>query len=299
MADACVAPNPFTYMGQEFTVNYELLAVNTAGAVTENYTADFVKLNNSLGSVDIGAIDSISNTDLTARLPLAAQLNTNTNYLWGPDMGATLGVGEIETLLTINRAALPDGAYTVSIGVLPTDEDGVNILTSALDLDVDSDLTDDNANHGESVQRYGRVFFDNFLWPEERALYMPFIAQYFDAAVGTSGGFVPNRDDNCTAYLQADFALDPASYTQQLNSGETSISAVSDTNYINASGSVTLSSPGNGNFGSVDVIFTVPNYLQYDWDADNTTPDASPRNTATFGSYRGNDRIIYRREVGR
>ena len=299
VSDACVAPNPFTYMGQEFTVNYELLAVNTSGAVTENYTADFVKLNNSLGSVDVGAVDSSSNTDLTARLPLAGQINTNTNYLWGPDMGATLGVGEIETLLTIDRAALPDGAHTVSIGVLPVDEDGVTVLPAALDLDVDADLSNDHANLGESVQRYGRVFLENVFGPEERALEMPFIAQYFDASVGTGGRFVSNRDDNCTAYLQGDFSLVPATYTQQLDPGDTSISAVSDTNYINASGSVTLSSPGNDNFGSVDVIFTVPNYLQYDWDADNTTPDTSPRNTATFGSYRGNDRIIYRREVGR
>lgn len=294
--EACAA-GAFTYMGQDFTVNYELLAVNSAGATTENYRDSFVKLNSTAGVLNMGAADTGSGTDLSSRLSTTSGINTNTTYFWGPDMGVDLGVGEIESTITINRALNADGPYGVSLGVLPVDDD--NVTVTALDLDVDGDTSNDFATLGESAQRYGRVFLENAFGPESRPLEMLFISQYYNQTVAS---FIPNRDDSCTDYLAADFAEVAGSYTGNLNAGETGVSGTSGTIYNAGQGSVILAAPyvssSNNNDGSVDIDFTVPIFLQFDWDSNAATPDTSPRNTATFGSFRGNDRIIYRREVG-
>lgn len=296
ITEACPSGS-FTYLGQDLLLNYELLAVNNAGVTTENYTGDFIKLNNSLGSLTMGAADTTALVDLSSRLPSTADLNANTAYIWGPDMGAALGVGELETTLRIDRATSPDGPYTATVGVLPQDADGVTI--DVLDLDVDNSSAEDFAALGDTVQHYGRVFLENAFGPEARTLEMFFIAQNYDA---TLGEFIPNRDDSCTDYLAADFSEVAGSYTGNLNAGETGISGTSDTIYNAGVGSVLLVPPyvnsTNSNNGSVNIEFTVPAFLQFDWDSNAGTLNTSPVNTATFGSYRGNDRIIYRREVG-
>ena len=115
--------------------------------------------------------------------------------------------------------------------------------------------------------------------------------------VGAAGRFIPNRDDSCSSYLATDFSFVTGSYTQRLNSGETSINAITSSPYTLGAGGVILTAPGNNNEGSVDVRFRVEDFLRFDWDSDVTTADTDPVNTANFGSYRGNDRIIYRREV--
>ena len=294
ITEAC-ALGAFTYLGQRFTLNYELLASNLAGQVTENYTADFIKLDNSQGSLNIGAVDITASSNLSARLPIASDINTNTSYLWGPVMAVPLGVVEIETLLSIDRLIIADGPHVASIGGQVVDADGVSI--EALDLDIDNDSVNDFAWLADSQQRYGRVVLDNTFGPETRPLTMHFNAQYFNGAIGVAGRFIPNRDDSCTAYLPTDFSFVSGSYTQRLSSGETTIMAIAGSPYNAGAGSVTFSAPGNDNEGNVDIRFSVADFLRFDWDSDITTVESDPVNTASFGSYRGNDRIIYRREV--
>lgn len=297
LVDEACAAGVFTYLGQEFTVSYELLAVNEAGDTTENYTGSFVKLTNLLGTLAMGAADNANNINLSNRLPPAGDIINNSAFIWGPDMGASLGAGEIETRLTLDRLLTPDGQHLATLGVLPTDDD--NVTVTAVNLDVDNDGANDFVTLGDSVQRYGRVFLENAFGPEERELEMFFIAQYFDSTLGVNGGFVPNRDDSCTDYSAADFAELAGSYSGNLSAGDTGISGTSDTIYNAGAGSVLLAAPNADNDGSVNIQFTVPVFLQFDWDGDASTVDTSPINTATFGSFRGNDRVIYRREVGR
>ena len=59
-----------------------------------------------------------------------------------------------------------------------------------------------------------------------------------------------------------------------------------------------FSAPEAGNMGTIDVSVDLSpfSWLQYDWDNDGSLgnhPDVS----ASFGSYRGHDRIIYWREI--
>ena len=292
LSEAC-AVGGYTYLGQQFTLNYELLASNMAGEVTENYRDDFIKLDNSQGSLNLAAVDISVPLELSSRLPIASDINDNTHYVWGPVMGVSLGVAEIETALIISRLSSPNGPHSVSIGSLAVDADGVSI--EALDLDIDNDSINDVALLGESQQRYGRVFLENAFGPETRPLTMNFSAQYFNQSSGIAGRFIPNRDDDCTTYTITDFSFVSGSYTQRLNSGETSISSIAGSPYNAGVGSVTLSAPGNNNEGNVDIRFSVEDFLRYDWDMTGTVSE--PVNTASFGRYRGNDSIIYRHEI--
>lgn len=59
---------------------------------------------------------------------------------------------------------------------------------------------------------------------------------------------------------------------------------------------VNLKAPGADNTGDIGVTLISPTWLKYDWDGDGADDD-DPTGTASFGLYRGDDRIIYWREV--
>ena len=293
VTEACVG-GAYSYMGESFTLAFKASAVNSSNTITTNYRDGFIKLGASQGTLQFGAMDQTSSSNLTSRLvPDGVSLTAASTFLWGPNMGVALGVGELETDVKISRGAAPDGLFAAAIGVLVSDADGV--ANEAFNLDVDGG-GNDFFLLGSSSQRYGRIFLENSFGPESRDLAVPFVAQHYDAGVG-SGTFVRNSSDSCSALAVGDFNEVSGSYTANLSASDTQPSSVSASNYIAGEGSVILSAPGSNNDGSVDIEFTVPEHLRYDWDADPSTADTSPINTATFGSFRGNDRIIYRGEV--
>lgn len=57
-----------------------------------------------------------------------------------------------------------------------------------------------------------------------------------------------------------------------------------------------LLAPDANNTGDIGVTLVSPTWLQYDWDGDGSD-DNDPTGIASFGLYRGDDRIIYWREV--
>ena len=58
-----------------------------------------------------------------------------------------------------------------------------------------------------------------------------------------------------------------------------------------------LVAPGADKTGDVTVTYPVPRWLQDDYNLDGTLTDPeSPASLATFGVYRGHDRVIYWRE---
>ncbi|MGB5324932.1 MAG: DUF6701 domain-containing protein [Pseudomonadales bacterium] len=292
--EACAAGS-FSYMGEVLAVTYNLTAQNAAGGTTQNYRGSFIKLDSAQGSLGYGGYASTSAINLSARVqPDAATFNAATSFIWGPAGGLGFGIGELSTRFSLSRAATPDGEHITTIGALVSDAD--NVTNAPLDLDVDGG-GNDYTSVGATRQRYGRAFLENAFGPETRELTIPFIAEYYSSVLPPSGGFVPNIVDSCTLFALGDFSKVPGSYTLNLDAGDTDPVSISGTSYAAGRGSVTLSAPGDGNDGSVDIEFTVPAYLRFDWDGNSATADSSPVNTATFGSFRGNDRVIYRREV--
>jgi MSHA biogenesis protein MshQ len=60
--------------------------------------------------------------------------------------------------------------------------------------------------------------------------------------------------------------------------------------------SIELEAPGAEHSGQIGVIYDTHDWLEYDWDNDGAH-DNDPSAIATFGVFRGNDRMIYWREV--
>ena len=135
-------------------------------------------------------------------------------------------------------------------------------------------------------QRYGRWALDNAFGPETTPLSIPQRVEFWDGV-----SFEVNTVDSCTTYDASNMTLatslsTSASGADTLSDGEASLASA-----------ISLSAPGENSTGTVDLIYQSDTWLRFDWDNNATTADENPSATATFGQYRGHDRIIYWREV--
>lgn len=265
--EACV-PGGFTYSGQPFSVT--TTAFNAQGGITQNYDS-------------AGAFAK----DITISDAGASANFNGTNVIAGAS-AFTAGVGSVSTIAyTFPVKETPPATLTLRA----TDEDGVN---------------SNGHNEASSVQRSGRLVFQNAAGSELVDLNLPMRVQYYK---DNASGFVTNPDGLCT---QVD--IDFANYAGSLAPGET---CVWDALNKSSEGCATagpapeqyqeppvagrfnlyLKAPGAGNDGSVDVTadLSALSWLRYDWDGDGAYDD-DPRGRATFGIYKGSPRRIYLRE---
>ncbi len=126
-----------------------------------------------------------------------------------------------------------------------------------------------------SPLKYGRIkIFDNF-GPTTLPLSLDVQTQYWDGS-----SWVKNTDDICTALKPSYFTL--SDYEGKIKPNMVRVQGASGVNM--GDGTVTLSPPGQGNYGSVVVGIDAP---FCGWLCTSNTPG-----TAFFGLYRGNDRIL-------
>lgn len=207
----------------------------------------------------------------------------------------------------------PDGALVyqrLAGGPRPEEKPFVPRLVLTL---VGNELTDRDATcHGETTCvglesapfgfvnpasdiRLGRLRIGNAHGSELDALSLPVIAEHFD-----SQGYRQNPLDSCTRFDPADpepfSAAEPGgvaapvlSYEGRLDGGQYWLEA--------GSGAYRLSAPRVS--GSQRVWFrNLPGWLQHDWNGDGVLDAADdPRGLATFGIYKGHERVIFRREL--
>ena len=174
---------------------------------------------------------------------------------------------------------------------------------------------------GTTEIRSGRARLENTFGSELTDLSMPLRIEYYSdntliydpldpITTQADDGFILNTDDSCTTYDATAGTL--TNYTGGLSGGETTISgAVTESNGIL---NITFSASGVGNEGAVTLLANnISSWLTYNWnvDCDNADGDGDittgidatacglfgPFATASFGLYRGDDRIIYMREV--
>jgi MSHA biogenesis protein MshQ len=162
---------------------------------------------------------------------------------------------------------------------------------------------------GGKEMRFGRLRLSNALGSERLSLAVPMQTEYWNGS-----GFVLNAADSCTTIAAANVGL--ASYKQNLASGETSVGPVGA--FSSGTKTMTLSAPGVGNNGSVDVVVNLaPNttvntcnawspsaptpagagmsYLRGNWCGANY--DRDPVARANFGIYGSQSKqFIYQRE---
>lgn len=137
--------------------------------------------------------------------------------------------------------------------------------------------------HNDFELRYGRLRLENAFGPETQDLVIPMQVQFWNE------GFQLNLDESCWSYNTADVTLDPTLTAavlveDTLLTGEPMLGS-----------ELILIAPGADNTGKVGVEFTVPIWLQDDFTGAGTLQN--PRASATFGVFRGHDRIIYWREM--
>jgi len=283
--EACTA---FTYLGQPLESMFTLQAVNSNGDITRNYAGSFVRPLQS-GSPDFGAIDSASSNDLSLRIDNSA----GTIFDWPPLNDSFAGESLVSASLQITRESLGavDGPYSVILGAQVSDEDGVAI-SDDLDIDTNTDAVDDFATIGQTLQRYGRLRVENALGSELAQLPVPVKAEYFNGS-----RFVVNINDNCSQINPLAVTLSDVAtgIEEPIVPADTSVAAPALITAVNGGEElILLAAPGNGNYGSLNLLLDVESWLQFDWGSGAVS---SPSGRVTFGSYRGDDRVIYRQEV--
>ncbi len=304
---ACAPSSGFTYMDEGLTLAFTLTAQNTQGATTQNYTGSYaIHDPASAANYGIAARNVTPFKDLTAGSRITSAYVTAAPTWSNGVLNVT---GANAARVAVGRPSPddpPDGPYTqVQFGIAPVESDGV--LMAAYDLDIDnSGGNDHTAVAPTTVLRYGRVRLGAASGSQLQPLRVPVEAQYWNGTF-----WITNVDDGCTPLSTTNVGL--GNYLGNLNSGETTVTAV--TSPLSAGrGAITLSAPGAGNNGSVDVAVNLgagatadacpafapaataanKTYLRGKWCGATHTKDPSTR--ARFGIRRGSDETIYLRE---
>lgn len=283
--DGALAPqcNGFTYTGQsfdyatvpEFTLAARAYDASGSGSVTQNYrgswqkltVADITRNDPVADSVQVGNDGSLVAVTTT---PGTAVLVPAGNGLLRHEQGAD---SFVYTRNSNAQIAPFDAALEVTITSVQ-DSDGV-ALTGPLPV---------LSSAGTSI-RYGRLALENAYGPETMKLQVPFEAQVWNGA-----RFTRHADENCWAYNTADAIVTDT----PPNTSVDARSGTLNTGMAESGEELVLTAPGEGNTGSVTIEYPVPTYWQDDFDGDGSVEN--PSATATFGVYRGHDRVIYWQE---
>ncbi|MFB2855592.1 DUF6701 domain-containing protein [Aeromonas allosaccharophila] len=307
--DIVPACNAFSYMGQPFGVVLDVLARNTTGVQTRNYTGPFAK-----GEAYLSVANDKDGKSLSSRLRSLQPLP------W-LDGRAALTTGSSEFVRL--SGTQPDGPYkSLLFGLYMRDNDGDKTLIASPNFNdaVVGNCSGSGCNARQIDSVPMKAYFGRLLAGKNRGvnsseLPVTLLMQRFEL-----GGWVTNNEDSCTQLSLANDGLDPLPLIEPTDQ-DRKISFNSASSSFQVSGKVpqpysstlTLSglqaaaSAATAKEGEIIFYFSAPKVdvvipyrvnlvkqpSQPLWLSDPVTQQGEAR----FGSSRGNDRIIYRREV--
>ena len=273
-------------------------ALNKQGDITQNYyqdsqgtSNDYMKLAAAGVGVTAPTLDEVARGIDTTLLPLTANMNTG-----------TLSQNDLTTLIPADNP-LPRGVlhyqfseldnffYNRSANALvaPFDSDIDFSIATIIDSDsvnVDIAKVVDASPTGVEI-RFGRLVLENSFGPEISSLPQPMQIEHFD---GTN--YIVSENNNCVTYDASNITLSNISLNPALT-GATG----GNGNFVDGeTRAVELTAPGAGNTGEVGVVYSTFDWLKFDW-GNTGSYDQNPSAIASFGLYRGNDRIISWREI--
>ena len=274
----CTVATSFSYIGLdmvwELVPSLTIEPVSVEGNRTLNYTEPgFQRLSTAGISRTAPAADStVLNRDGS---PLAVTVVSGGGTLRGdePDPGLLQFDYASDDTVTYNkvpeaRVPLFDPALEYSVTDI-VDSDGVvgagapYLFTPAANFDV----------------RYGRLSMENVSGPENiDELPMPFQVEYWNGS-----RFVVNTADSCTGWTTDNIGGTAAHHT-----------LASDSGTFNAGEAGPLRLAPAGSQGTDTLTWAVADWLKDDFNGDGSLED--PSALATFGVYRGHDRVIYWQE---
>lgn len=285
------AGNDFSYIGQALgyatAPSLTLTAQNASNATTQNYTeSGYLKLT----PADITRVfPSEDTTTLGADAATAMAISSSVNQ---PMSFININAGNLEYQFDSNDAYTYDKNANALVAPFISEFD-INI-TAISDQDAVTAAAFPYTLSPTGINlKYGRWAMDNSFGPEIQSQLVPMRIEHWNG-----NRFVTNTDDSCTSYAAANL-----SHTDSLNGGSTTPSTPAGATTIlvdgeAASGSqIQLSAPGAGHTGTSDLEYLGDSWLRFDWDNNPATADTNATATATFGQYRGHDRIIYWREL--
>ena len=249
---ACMQPSTFTYMGEDLGFVFDIEARNSGNSITQNYFGGFDKLDTN-GEINFTALDTMTMDVLTGQLDTSSLFT----FGWGANPGVDTGEGTISGTLVLDKAGSPEGPYNdFAVGIVPFDEDGINMRIGDLNLDGDLDLTDDTFQLLSTSMRYGRLAINSAAGSEISIstvsgtgadVPITLEVEYFDSVQGI---FINNGIDDCSPFDSASLSVVNGSYTDGLTANPGGV------------GTPTLAvnvSPLSGTVGVLDNGRTSPN----------------------------------------
>ncbi|MFQ1730693.1 DUF6701 domain-containing protein [Aeromonas veronii] len=300
--DIVPACNAFSYMGQPFGVMLDVLARNTTGVQTRNYTGPFAK-----GEAYLSVANDKDGKSLSSRLRSLQPLP------W-LDGRAALTTGSSEFVRL--SGTQPDGPYkSLLFGLYMRDNDGDRTLIASPNFNdaVVGNCSGSgcNARQIDSVPMkayFGRLQAGTAAGLASAPLAIPLQMQYYEA-----GNWLQNKEDQCTQlslanqgfiFLNPSHTFDAATRELNLGAGRKIKLGLGSSA---PGGDTALAKDGEilFHFAKPDISVRIPYKVDLAkqpssplWLSDPTNAnDGNLQGEAIFGSSRGNDRIIYRREV--
>ncbi|HET8800804.1 MAG TPA: DUF6701 domain-containing protein [Marinobacter sp.] len=273
---ACAAASPYTYTGQDFdwftTPALQIEPLSVLGAPTENYTEPgFQRLTPTGVARSFPTQDRIATDASGAPMVLERTFSDGAVSVLAPGLlQYQYAPGD-----TFRYTKTPDTRVTPFSPELEfqvnsvTDSDGVNASAAPYEFTPEADFP----------IRYGRLAMENVYGPETlAALQMPFRLEYWDG-----GQYVLNTDDSCTPWTTTTIAGTADHHT-----------LVPDAGTFTAGEAQPLVLKPDGSRGTDTLVWNLADWLREDMNGDGGLDD--PSATATFGVYRGHDRVIYWQE---
>ncbi|MCE9953507.1 hypothetical protein LZ618_15710 [Aeromonas allosaccharophila] len=297
------ACNAFTYMSQPFASGFVLTARNSQQGTTQNYQGAFAK-----GVAEMVAANALDGVDRSGRITQAPTLS------WASGIASVNQQSPFGLNTRFERAASPEAPFaTLSFGIKVDDKDGGTTLLANPNMNTAvagscAGASCDAVRLGTQKLLYGRLLAGTEAGVASAPLAIPLKMQYYEA-----GNWQPNKEDQCTRLSLA------ADGIRFLNPGHSFDAATRDLN-LGAGRKIKLglgsSAPGGDaaqakdgeilfHFARPDISVRIPYKVDLAkqpssplWLSDPASAnDGNLQGEAIFGSSRGNDRIIYRREV--
>lgn len=272
----------------------EITAYNKQGAITQNYYQDtegsendFMKLVASSISIATPTTDSQS-TGLNGSL-LSVEGLINLGTLSQSDLTTQANTSALQRGVLHYQLSSEDHFFyprSANTKVAPFTADIDLEVLSVVDSDTVSATSLTAASPTGLDVHFGRLVLNNSYGPETEDLAQELQVEYFDG-----DNFLVSSSNNCLEYDASKISLSNISLAPSL----TEVNGGTGQFISGRSDSITLQAPGAGNQGKLGVSYDTFEWLLYDWDNDGVF-DEAPSAIATFGVYKGDDKLIHWRE---
>ncbi|WP_244268504.1 DUF6701 domain-containing protein [Aeromonas fluvialis] len=306
------ACNVFTYMSQPFASGFVLTARNLQQGTTQNYQGAFAK-----GVAEMVAANALDGVARDKRITLSPSLS------WASGIASVNQQSPLGLNTRFDRAASPEAPFaTLSFGLKVDDQDGGNTRLAMMNMN--AGVVGDCSKSGQGCNAvrlgtqkllYGRLLAGKNRGVNSAELPVTLLMQRFEP-----GGWVTNDEDSCTQLSLANDGFDPLPGESPIdkerkisfNSASSSYQVTGNvprpySSTLTLSGQQGAASSATAKKGEIIFHFSAPNAdVVIPYRVDLAKQPSSPtwlsdptslQGEARFDSSRGNDRIIYRREV--